>query len=84
MLERISPRAAVMPAAVAVTVTVAIWPLATVKAVALPITAPAEFANVTVPVQEGAAAVVDDGAGAILTTLTAAVSEGARPTGGNT
>jgi hypothetical protein len=55
-----------------------------VKAVALPITAPAEFANVTVPVQEGAAAVVDDGAGAILTTLTAAVSEGARPTGGNT
>ena len=59
-----------MPAAVAVRLTVWICPFPTVKAAALPMVAPVELANVTVPVQDGAAAVVDVGTGAMLTRLT--------------
>ena len=60
--------------------TEAIWPVPTVKVVALPITVPAELANETEPVHD--AAVPLDDAEAMLTTLTCAVSVLPNPTGG--
>jgi hypothetical protein len=57
-----------------------IWPLVTVKGVAVPIVAPAELTNDRLPVQE--AAVPLDELAAIFTTLIWAVSELASPTGG--
>jgi len=56
-----------------------IWPLVTVKFVALPITAPLALRKEIVPVHD--AAVPSELAAARLTTLICAVSELARPTG---
>lgn len=80
-LARISPRV-LRPALENGRLTVAILPLPTVKAVAVPIVAPVALANVTVPVPDGAGALAVVGIGAMLTRLTAAVSPLAKPTGG--